>query len=1234
MQILAIRGNNLASLAGNFEVEFDTGPLADAGIFAITGPTGAGKSTLLDAISLALFDTIPRLESAPRTGQITKDEIGPQDTRAILRHGAGHGFAEVDFLGRDGQPYRSRWTVRRARERADGKLQASTIDLECLQTGRRMGGKKKETLSEILRLVGLNAQQFGRAVVLAQGEFEAFIKADGDERAQLLEKLTGADIYTRLGKLAFEKARDVRNGYDSLEKQIAALNGLSTEARTALEDERKAAQATHDMEVAAYTRLLDIQTWHHRLADLTKKHDDAVRTCEAARQACEEAAPRRVAFQRYKQIMEHFPDWRTLTETEEKVRQSEAAFLLAGQAEKSAMEVLSLAEQNLETAQKSQKAAREAQQNAEPELEAARKLDIALSHAETVLNSAKDILSPRQKSQDEARNALANIKQNLIASEVERNDLKVWLEIRHSLAGLVPHEDELITALKIHAQSRNSLESCVTQEQKASIQHDEATAEFQKAGKTRDNLGHLLSEAEAATIKAEAEAPDPVETQQLSTDIQALEAIERKNIEARRVQKDFNHASTILEKTVEDIVRLTDEQARQMHEAQTISTQLPILVATAQEAKRAEEHLRNTTSDAAALMRAALVEGEACPVCGATEHHLHALDALFGTAVEKAQTQRVEAETALETVRHRQIELKTRISAVQSQLSFLADQKNDHIQTRDASQAGCIQAEAELTDACRKLALEVNSSGDLMNECVRRREALHKKQSALQEKVCAVENIRKAERVARANWDAARQSYDLANDRCLEAERTLREAHRIRAEKDAERHRLETLLDNRLSGIVDWRILQDDATVWLSTTLAEWKVKNEALAQLDENRPGLLIREAEAKKESQNAEKVLVAAQEECAAKQGQYQHYLKQRVALLDGKSVEYVIEELSAALRATEQAVSAAQKAESEARENCVGAKTRCEGAAILFEETRKDLVRLSDTLDTQLTLKGFNRDDICNAQGLGPDHALSEERTLSALDKVFHDACATLKPRESDLVHHKATYQKDHDVEDLEGRLGQAKVSVQKAREAVLLLEAKILQDDDSLLRTASLRNRLEEMRASGHVWEQLSDMIGDAQGKKFRNFAQSVTLDHLLDFANERLADLKPRYTLQRASGGEMLIEVVDNDMGGLVRGLQNLSGGERFLVSLALALGLSEMSTGQGIRIESLFIDEGFGALDSASLGQAIAVLEHLQAQGRRVGVISHVEELKERIPVKIEVTPVSGGRSQIAIVVD
>jgi exonuclease SbcC len=238
--------------------------------------------------------------------------------------------------------------------------------------------------------------------------------------------------------------------------------------------------------------------------------------------------------------------------------------------------------------------------------------------------------------------------------------------------------------------------------------------------------------------------------------------------------------------------------------------------------------------------------------------------------------------------------------------------------------------------------------------------------------------------------------------------------------------------------------------------------------------------------------------------------------------------------------------------------------------------------------------------------------------------HDATRPTDPTPEGLSLEEA-------VKHAADKAGQAETTLQD-------LEFRRRQDDEARDQTEKLRAELKQARQKGRVWEELNDLLGDAKGKTLRGFAQNLTLDRLLGFANEKLAGLKPRYTLQRAGGdtpdSTMLIEVVDNDMAGQTRGLHNLSGGERFLVSLSLALGLSEMSCGQGVRIESLFIDEGFGSLDSASLGQAIALLEDLQAQGRRVGVISHVEELKERISTKVEITPSANGRSTLNITTD
>ena len=158
-----------------------------------------------------------------------------------------------------------------------------------------------------------------------------------------------------------------------------------------------------------------------------------------------------------------------------------------------------------------------------------------------------------------------------------------------------------------------------------------------------------------------------------------------------------------------------------------------------------------------------------------------------------------------------------------------------------------------------------------------------------------------------------------------------------------------------------------------------------------------------------------------------------------------------------------------------------------------------------------------------------------------------------------------------------------------------------------------------------------MIGSADGKKFRQLAQEFTLDVLLGYANIHMQMLSKRYSIQRISN-TLGLQVVDKDMGDEVRTIYSLSGGESFLVSLALALGLAELSSSK-MNVESLFIDEGFGSLDPVTLTVATGALEGLHNQGRKVGVISHVQEMTERIPAQIRVTKCSSGKSEITIAV-
>jgi len=193
----------------------------------------------------------------------------------------------------------------------------------------------------------------------------------------------------------------------------------------------------------------------------------------------------------------------------------------------------------------------------------------------------------------------------------------------------------------------------------------------------------------------------------------------------------------------------------------------------------------------------------------------------------------------------------------------------------------------------------------------------------------------------------------------------------------------------------------------------------------------------------------------------------------------------------------------------------------------------------------------------------------------------------------------------------------------------LQTAIAQDQVRRTQAADILKQLETQEAKSKIWETLNQLIGAADGKKFRNYAQQYTLDVLVGYANRHLHELARRYRLQRINDSLALM-VIDQDMGDEARSVHSLSGGESFLVSLALALGLASLSS-KRVRVESLFIDEGFGSLDADTLRVAMDALDGLQAMGRKVGVISHVQEMTERIATKVMVVRGAGGRSFVGV---
>ena len=241
MKILSIRLKNLASIEGYFDIDFAAEPLASAGIFAISGPTGAGKSTILDALCLALYDKTPRFTASNESlylQDVGDSQINQSDVKNVLRRGAGEGFAEVVFLGIDGHRYQSRWTVRRARGKSTGSLQAQTMQVIDLETDKELQGTKTEILNQLVVLLGLTYEQFTRTVLLAQNDFATFLKSRESAKAELLEKLTGTEIYSQISRTVFARSKQAMEDYNQLKNSTNLIELLPEEEIVLLQKDK------------------------------------------------------------------------------------------------------------------------------------------------------------------------------------------------------------------------------------------------------------------------------------------------------------------------------------------------------------------------------------------------------------------------------------------------------------------------------------------------------------------------------------------------------------------------------------------------------------------------------------------------------------------------------------------------------------------------------------------------------------------------------------------------------------------------------------------------------------------------------------------------------------------------------------------------------------------------------------------------------------------------------------
>lgn len=1213
MKILAIRLKNLASLAGEQVIDFSREPLASAGLFAITGPTGAGKSTILDALCLALFGSTPRLDGASLLSKVPdgRDEIGSGDERNLLRRGCGSGYAEVDFVGVDGHRYRARWEVKRAREKIDGRLQASNQSLLDLDLDQLLASGKKREFKELLeQKLGLTLPQFTRAVMLAQSEFSAFLKADDNDRGTLLEKLTDTGLYSRLGQAAFEAAKRAREALTALQQQAGGVQPLEPDARQALEAQHQ----TQQVELKALQRQLDIlkqqSQWLQDLARLQGERDNAGQQLADAETEYENLADARRVLGLFELLAPQRHRFLREQELAPLLAKVEENLIRHGREHGAVQRRLDELEQLCHASTEALKFAEQELRTAEPRLAQARRDEERLSHltndlsdvrrqaeqAEAASKAGEQTLAQLREQQDQAATQLAALTEGLARSAELQPLCAAWNGYRPRLQQAV----QIAARLQQGRQELPALETAAKTREAAQVQARQALDELQAGIGGETSLAEQLAK--------------------FSAHLEALHDAENnlKNLLGlwSRQQQLANQQQALL-----------DEKSRQKSDVDALTQAGKLARSERDDAEKALkvvqallDRQRLARSANVEALRAALVLGEPCSVCGSLEHPWHdgkallaALDQGDEHEVEQAQLHLKNHDEKLQTLRDQHIALTTGIK-----------------------QNG--QRQAEIADELATLEPHLAALplyAELLKESETERQSWFDTRLATLKAEITTANARQRELLAlQQRSETLQNAWQGARDTCVQA------AQALTSQRDAIARDEERLAEE----------LAEFANLLPAALLAGWReAPAETFMQLDsqvEARRQQLDQQNEVAEEQQRRQTAL-------EREQLQQQHRLDQHKACV-ARLTELEARELACrqSLRGSLGEQPSAQ-AWQQQLENAIQAARQQQGDVDRqLNEARVELTRLASE---QQSCSQRRDELLAERKSLGEElaawrahHPDLDDATLTQLlhldDALLTEARERLRDNTEQLARsrerldgctqrlasHQAGQPDAPDGETLKRQYAVQEDIFNAAEQRCAETRAALLDDDRRRNQSQTLLEQIAEATTESQRWGRIAALIGSSDGGAFRKIAQAYNLDLLVQHANVQLRQLAKRYRLKRG-GSPLGLLVMDTEMGDELRSVHSLSGGETFLVSLALALGLASMASSK-LKIESLFIDEGFGSLDPESLQIAMDALDSLQAQGRKVAVISHVAEMHERIPVQIQVQRQGNGQSGLRII--
>ena len=1115
--------HNIASIE-DATIDFNSEPLSDASLFLICGTMGTGKSTILDCIALSLFGTTPRLQSSPQKSSTDQEDIRLSDERQYLRRGTKEGYSILEFIGNDKVTYRAKIAFRyKKTDKIDSSKRTLEYDNTILE-------KKGDIDRKIKEAIDIDYSQFCRTTLLAQGEFTKFLKSDDAEKSSILEKITGTDIYSKIGRKIFEKSRDAENKYK--EEEIA-LKNIQT-----LSDEEKEEYANHKAELNNTQQSIEkqlsqfraIKQWFNTKADIEKEIENNKQILQITSSKKDDTY---LSKKRYVSDFERHTEQINLLKTNNDNKEILTKYY-------SYKEILYKEFYNIYSDLQYHESLLEEKQD-------------KLRELTTIFEQRKG----EKELYDQAPAILGSIDRiTNIRNEINTKEQELT-HLSQTLLDIEPTKQQIESVIKIIS----------------------------------DELNELNIKAQEQLSKIE------------NIDINRLS----QNIESKKEEQlQLQEASSIYlenindEATYKKNINLLEENQKQ------IKTKNQILLSETKEIERAKNYLDNISkskriyNDAAeqiASIRANLQAGDPCPVCGKIISSLPAEDDINRLTIKiKEDFDKAKAEvTALEQKHQTTLlelyNIQNTIKNIEENNSKLKDKINNN--------------SSKLKDLLSSLNIDCN---DISKEII---------DNKLEDTRLSISNLSKEIQQYNNNNEEYNTTNKQIGIKTEELNKERSKADNITQSIIGINNSINTIkeLINSKEQYIRSEQIQINATPLYrfynqSDNLLDIKNKltadqnsfNELVSKIESYNKEIDKNNFEISEAKKNRDKIKNLIQDNTISTIGNIE--LRNTLSQSTLKEICDTTSTIYDDLVRTENNIS-----------------------------NTKSIIKKAENQLTEYIIKNdISKEYLLELGNIGKETIFQYKTEIELIDKEIKSIEDIIKYREEALEQHISTQDKESinmDISTCENKIDELEENKKKTISSISEIQTILNNDKHNIEQYALQKEKCDKARESYELYNRLDKTFGDSEGKKLRMIAQSYILRELLNKSNDYLIKISDRYRLSCQSSS-LNIEVIDNYMGGRRRPVNMMSGGESFIISLALALGLSNLNN----RLQSsniLFIDEGFGTLDNNTLESVMNTLVKLhEIGGQKIGIISHVETLRERISTKIELTQ-KGSHSEVNI---